>query len=378
MDVTRTAFGAWNGGRFMNFGEPLPDEQWISLVRRAFDKGIRTFITADVYGSGGADELLASALAGIPRNDYCLIGAVGHDFYKGQRQGSRGFPRFTDPALRPARDYADYLRMAAEKSLARCRAEKFDLLLLHNPDSIGYSSDRVWDGMEKLIDAKLTDCIGIAPGPANGFTLDLILCFERFGPLLDWAMIILNPLEPWPGQLVLPAALKHDIQLLTRVVDYGGLFHDDVRAGHKFGTHDHRSFRPAGWVEAGNSKLDQMRAVAENHHLTLLQLACIWNLSQPPVKSVVPTLIQEVGQDKPIQTKLDELASLPEVSLSQEDMERLGRIGDNRGCMALKGANRSHTTPPEPDRWSITADLEAVGKRWGIDPDQDLSYAHSG
>jgi len=135
MDVTRTAFGAWNGGRFMNFGDPLTDEDWIALVRRAFDRGVRTFITADVYGSGGADELLARALAGMPRQDYCLVGAVGHDFYKGQRQGSRGFPRSTDPNLRPAKDYADYLRMATEKSLARCRADKFDLLLLHNPDS---------------------------------------------------------------------------------------------------------------------------------------------------------------------------------------------------------------------------------------------------
>ncbi|HEX3718517.1 MAG TPA: aldo/keto reductase [Verrucomicrobiae bacterium] len=378
MDVTRTAFGAWNGGRFMNYGEPLPDEQWISLVRRAFDQGIRTFVTADVYGSGGGDELLGSALAGLPRQEYCLVGAVGHDFYKGQRQGSRGFPRFTDPGLRPPRDYADYLRMAAEKSLARCRAEKFDLLLLHNPDSIGYSSDHVWSGMDKLIDAKLTDRIGIAPGPANGFTLDLLLCFERFGPLLDWAMIILNPLEPWPGRLVLPAAAKNDIQLLTRVVDYGGLFHDDVKAGHKFGAHDHRSFRPAGWVEAGNGKLGQIRSVAEKHNLTLLQLACVWNLSQPPVKSVVPTLIQEVGNSKPIESKLDELASLPDVSLNEEELELIGRIGNNRGCMALKGASRSHTTAPEADRWSITADLEAVGKRWGIDPDQDLAFSHAG
>ena len=191
------------------------------------------------------------------------MGAVGHDFYKGQRQGSRGFPRFTDPNLRPAKDYADYLRMATEKSLARCRADKFDLLLLHNPDSTGYTNDRVWAGMDDLISAKLTDRIGIAPGPANGFTLDMILCMERFGPLLDWGMIILNPLEPWPGQLVLPAAVKHDVKLITRVVDYGGLFHDDVKAGHKFGTHDHRTFRPTGWVEAGNAKLDQMRAVAE-------------------------------------------------------------------------------------------------------------------
>jgi aryl-alcohol dehydrogenase-like predicted oxidoreductase len=378
MDVTRTAFGAWNGGRFMNFGEPIPDERWIALARRAFELGTRTFITADVYGAGAADQLLAAALSGLPRQEYCLVSAVGHDFYKGQRQGARGYPRFTDPALRPARDYADYLRMATEKSLARCRAAKFDLLLLHNPDFTGYSSDRVWSAMDSLIDAGLTDRIGIAPGPANGFTLDLVLCLERFGPLLDWAMIILNPLEPWPGQLVLPAAVKHNVSLISRVVDYGGLFHDDVKAGHKFGAHDHRTFRPAGWVEAGNAKLDQLRPIAEKHKLTLLQLACAWNLGQPPVKSVVPTLIEETGGAKPIESKLDELASLPDVSLTEEDYELIGRVGDNRGCMALKGASRGHTTAPEADRWGMTTDLEGVGKRWGIDPDQDLAFAHAG
>jgi aryl-alcohol dehydrogenase-like predicted oxidoreductase len=378
MDVTRTAFGAWNGGRFMNFGQPLADERWIELARRAFAQGVRTFITADVYGSGAADQLLATALAGLPREDYSLVGAVGHDFYKGQRQGARGFPRFTDPALRPPRDYADYLRMATEKSLARCRAAKFDLLLLHNPDFTGYSSDRVWSAMDALIDAGLTDCIGIAPGPANGFTLDLILCLERFGPLLDWAMIILNPLEPWPGQLVLPAAVKHDVRLITRVVDYGGLFHDDVKTGHEFGAHDHRTFRPAGWVEAGNAKLDQMRPVAERHKLTLLQLACAWNLGQSPVKSVVPTLIEETAGKKSIETKLEELASLPDVSLTEDDRELIARIGDNRGCMALKGANRSHTTAREADRWGMSPDLEGVGRRWGIDPDQDLAFTHAG
>ena len=378
MEITRTAFGAWNGGRFMNFGEALSDEHWINLVRHAYERGLRTFMTADVYGSGMADELLARALAGLPRSNYCLAGAIGHDFYKGQRQGSRGFPRFTDPALRSPRDYSDYLRMATEKSLKRCRTDKFDLLLLHNPDFIGYSNDKVWSGMDKLCEAGLTDRIGIAPGPANGFTLDLILCLERFGPLLDWAMIILNPLEPWPGQLVLPAALKQGVSLLTRVVDYGGIFHDDVKPGHKFAAHDHRAFRPAGWVEAGQGKMDELRPIAARRNLTLLQLACAWNLSQPPVKCVIPTLIQESGPDaKPIETKADELASLPEVLLTRDECEFITRTGDNRGCMSLKGANRSHTTTPEADRWGMTSDLEAVGRRWGIDPDRDLVLTHA-
>ncbi len=361
----------------MHFGEALADDRWISVVRHAYDRGIRTFMTADVYGNGLADELLARALSGLPRESYCLVGAIGHDFYKGQRSGSKGYPRFTDSALRQPADFADYMRMATEKSLARCKAEKFDLLLLHNPDSIGYTNDKVWSGMEKLKDAKLTDRIGVAPGPANGFTLDMILCMERFGPLIDWAMIILNPLEPWPGNMVLPAAKKYEVDLITRVVDYGGLFHDDVKPGHKFGPSDHRTFRPAGWVEAGNEKLDKMRSVAENNGLTLLQLSCLWNLSQPQVKCVVPTLIQEVGAGcKTIETKVDELAALPEKTLSQEDCERLEQIGNNKGCMQLKGANRSHTEAPEADRWSISSDLEGVGKRWGINPDEDLVYSH--
>ena len=69
------------------------------------------------------------------------------------------------------------------------------------------------------------------------------------------------------------------MQLITRVVDYGGLFHDDVLPGHAFAEHDHRAFRPDGWVEAGREQLERMRPIAERHGLTMLQLACAWNLA---------------------------------------------------------------------------------------------------
>ena len=183
--------------------------------------------------------------------------------------------------------------MAAERSLERIGADAFDLLLLHNPDRIGYTSSAVWDGMAALRDAGLTRRLGVAPGPANGFTLDLLDCFERFGALLDWAMVILNPLEPWPGELVLDAARHHDVSLITRVVDYGGLFHDDVLPGPRV-----RAARPprlpaGGLGRGGRAKLELMRPVAERHGLTPLQLACQWNLAHAPVRCVAPTLIQE-------------------------------------------------------------------------------------
>ncbi len=366
----------WSGGRFMHFGEPLADERFLALVRLAHEKGIRTFLTADVYGTGEADRLLGRAMEGIARESYCLIGAVGHDFYTGKREGAKGFPRFTNPILRKPAEYASYLRMATEKSLERCRSDRFDLLLLHNPDSTGYSADAVWKGMEKLKDAGLTTRLGVAPGPANGFTLDLILCLERFQGLIDWAMIILNPLEPWPGRLVLPAAEKTETKVITRVVDHGGLFHDDVKPKHEFGARDHRTFRPAGWVEAGTEKIEQMRQVADAHGLTMLQLACIWNLQHGPVQSVVPTLIQESGAGaKTIERKLEELAELPEITLRADEFERIAEIGSNANCMALKGGSAEHSGEPLADRWALNPELEAVANRWHIDPVEDLGHA---
>jgi aryl-alcohol dehydrogenase-like predicted oxidoreductase len=367
---TRTAIGTWSGGRFMHFGEALPDDRLEALVRPG--EGIGTVMTADVYGAGDADLLLGRALSGVPRGDYGLVGAVGHDFYEGERRGAAGYPRFTDPGLRGPDGYADYVRVAVERSLARCRADAFDLLLLHNPDRSGFAHPAVWDALLAVRDEGLAGALGVAPGPANGFTLDLIGCFERYGELIDWAMIILNPLEPWPGELALRAAARHEVKVITRVVDYGGLFHDDVLPGHRFADGDHRAFRPEGWVEAGRERMDRMRPIAERHDLTMLQLACHWNLAHEAVESVVPTLIEEAGHAKPIEEKRAELASLaPTPALTEAEVAEIRAIGDNAGSMTLKGASPEHTEE-RADRWPMADAHREVASRWGIDPEREL------
>jgi hypothetical protein len=106
LDPTHTALGTWSGGRFMHFGAPLDDERLLALFRP--DERIRTVLTADVYGEGAADTLLGQALTGLDRDAYCLVGALGHDFYDGEREGAKGFPRFTDPRLRGPEAYGDY------------------------------------------------------------------------------------------------------------------------------------------------------------------------------------------------------------------------------------------------------------------------------
>jgi aryl-alcohol dehydrogenase-like predicted oxidoreductase len=371
----RSAIGTWSGGRFLRFGEAIEEDRLAALLRP--DKGIDTVLTADAYGMGEADRVLGRALEGVPRESFSLIGAVGHDFYEGERDGPKGFPRFTDPRLRGPDEYASYLRMATEESLGRIGASSFDLLLLHNPDRTGYASEVVWDGMAALREAGLTARIGVAPGPANGFTLDLISCLERFGDRIDWAMVILNPLEPWPGELCLDAAERHGVKVLTRVVDYGGLFWGDLRPGAELARGDHRAFRPEGWIEAGLAKLDQLQPIAERARLTPIQLACQWNLAHPAVECVAPTLIQEIGEEAcPIEAKRVELARLPEQRLGESDVAEIRAIGDNTGCMALKGASPEHEGEESPDRWPLTDELAAVGDRWGIDPARDLVATH--
>lgn len=356
----------------MRFGAELEHDRLLALLRP--DDEIRTLITADVYGTGDADVLAGEALAGLPRDSYCLVGAVGHDFYDGERQGAKGFPRFTDPALRGPDGYASYLRMATERSLQRIGADSFDLLLLHNPDRTGYSSPVVWEqGLAGLRDAGLTRLLGVAPGPANGFTLDLIDCFERFGELIDWAMVILNPFEPWPGELVLPAARAAGVDLIARVADFGGIFHDDVRPGHRFLQYDHRTFRPDGWVEQANERLERVRPIAERHGLTMLQLAALWNLAHDQVESIVPTLIEEADATKPVEDKRAELSGLPaENPLTPSEIDEIRAVGDNAGCMSLKGASPENDGDYSADSWPVTAELAAIAERWRIEPERQL------
>jgi aryl-alcohol dehydrogenase-like predicted oxidoreductase len=368
MELTTTAYGTWSGGRFMHFGETLTEERFIGCIETAYEAGIRTFVTSDVYGNGKADELLGHALRGVDRSSYCLVGMIGHDFYEGQRQGSRGYPRFTDAELRGPEGYGAFIRTATGRSLERCGTDHFDLLMLHNPDEAGYTNETLWQGMRDARDEGMTRMLGIAPGPANGFTLDLIGCLERFGECIDWAMLILNPLEPWPVGLSLPACEKHGVKVLTRVVDYGGVFHGDVGgAGHVFKPGDHRTYRPEGWVLHGMEKAARMQPVAEKYGLTLLQFASIWNLSHPAVESVVPTFIQEAGEGaRLIEDKIRDFAALPEVRFTEEEVEFVRQIGDNTGCMSLKGASKRHETSERPDEWPMRGDLLELADRYGL------------
>jgi Ser/Thr protein kinase RdoA (MazF antagonist) len=106
----------------------------------------------------------------------------------------------------------------------------------------------------------------------------------------------------------------------------------------------------------------------------MLQLACLWDLAHEPVACVAPTLIQEAGEDaRPIEDKRAELAALhSKPPLDARAVEQIRAIGDNTGCMTLKGAVADHEGEDLPDRWSIRDEHLAAASRWNIDPKRDL------
>jgi len=373
-DIGHTAIGAWSGGRVMHFGEPLDDARLEALIRPGAD--IRAVVTADVYAEGEADRIVGRAIRGLPRDEFCIASAIGHDFVDGVRRGSSGYPRFTDPGLRGEDDYRAYLFRAMEASLDRLGTDHVDLVMLHNPDRIGYTNETVWRAMSDLRAEGLARMIGIAPGPANGFTLDLIGCVEMYGDEMDWAMIILNPFEPWPGKMALPALDAKGVKVLARVVDYGGIFHGDLPDEDALMPGDHRAYRPAGWVAEGRRRLAQVAPIADRRGLTPLQLAAQWTLAQQGVHSVVPTFIQEAGENhKTVEDQRRELATTPvEIALTADDLAEIDRLGDNHGCMPLKGGTPGHSGEPMPDSWPMEDDLVDVAGRWGIDPARDLVH----
>ena len=68
------AIGTWSGGRYLHFGEAIEPERLEALLRPG--KGVDTVLTADTYGQGEADLVLGRALAGVPSEEYSLVGAM--------------------------------------------------------------------------------------------------------------------------------------------------------------------------------------------------------------------------------------------------------------------------------------------------------------
>jgi hypothetical protein len=117
MNVSRIAFGTWQLGG--DWGA-TDEHAAIGAIRRAYDRGINFFDTAQGYGFGASEQLLARAIDGLPR-DSVVIATKG---------GLRplGGPRVERDAS------AAWIRRGVDDSLQALATEYIDLLQVHWPD----------------------------------------------------------------------------------------------------------------------------------------------------------------------------------------------------------------------------------------------------
>ena len=303
------------------------------------------------------------------------MGAIGHDFYEGERDGPRGFPRFTDPRLRGPEGYGDYSGWQWSGASSAAAPTRSTCCSSTTRTGAGSSRRRSGRRCAQLRDEGLAGALGARPRPGKRLHArhDRLLRALRRADRLGDA-------DPQPVR-----ALAGRARARRRRAQRGQ--GDHPRGGLRRRLPRRRAPRPrasARTITAGSGPRAGSRRAASGSTASgrsrtgtaspCSQLACAWNLSHEAVKCVAPTLIQESGPGaKPIERKRAELAAVAaESPLSEEEVAAIRAVGDNTGSMLLKGATPDHDGEERPDRWAIEPGHVEIARRWGIEPERDL------
>ena len=312
--VSEIGFGVWTVSTSW-WG--LTDEAFgIRLLQEAFDLGITFFDTADTYGNGLGETILAKALG--DRRDRITIGTkFGYDFYHHtSRRGHEELPHDWRP---------EYVRFALEESLKRLQTDHVDLYQLHNPRLDALQRDDLFATLEALKQAGKIRAYGPALGPAIAERQREEGAYAIEHRQADLVYIIYNLLEQMLGQALFPLARQQRRSVLVRVPHASGLLDGTVKPETVFAEDDHRFHRVSTedkkrqWQVNGLKKVQQLEFLWQGRGRTLSQAALQYILAEPSVASVLPNIYND--------SLLREFAAASDASpLTPEDLARVGQL----------------------------------------------------
>jgi aryl-alcohol dehydrogenase-like predicted oxidoreductase len=288
LQASEVGFGVWTVGTPM-WG--IKDETvGIRLLRRAFDLGITFYDTADVYGDGLGETILAKALGGM-RDRVLYSTKFGYDFYHhpGVQPGQRERPQDWRP---------EYVRKACEQSLRRLETDRIDLYQLHNPRLETLQRDDLFAELDRLKEAGKIRHYGATLGPA----IHPRQAEEGRYCVVERRMItqiIHNLLEQQIGAPLVPLAERHGVGLMVRVPHSSGLLEARYTRETTFDDDDHRFFRVStddrkkAWLEDGLRKVDKLRFLTQGKGRTMAQAAIRWILAEACFACVLPNIYEE-------------------------------------------------------------------------------------
>ena len=276
LKLSEVGFGVWTVAT--TWWGKIPEEQRAALLVNAVEQGINFFDTADTYGEGYGEEILAKVL-GHRRHELIIATKFGYDFYDPTpRVGHQERTQKFDP---------QFVRFACEQSLRRLNSDYIDLYQIHNPRIDALERDDLFEILDQLQHEGKIRYYGAALGPDIGwFEEGEAAMKERH---VSSVQIIYSILEQEPAKDFFPIAAKEKVGLLSRVPHASEALTGRYTDVPTFDESDHRSHRRAEWLREALQKVEQVKFLAgEDTGRTLSQAAIKFALYQPTIVSVLP------------------------------------------------------------------------------------------
>lgn len=315
LTLSEVGFGVWSVST--NWWGEVLEADGIALLRKAFDKGITFFDTADTYGEGYGEEILAKAL-GSQRDSIVIGTKFGYDL---------DAPRSGHQRERPQNWSPEFVKAACEKSLTRLGTDRIDLYQMHNSRLTAIQRDDTVAALGELRDAGKIKHWGVAVGPDIGWIEEGEYTLrDRRVP----AQIIYSVLEQDPADRFIRAATDANAGVFCRVPHASGMLDgtytkDTQLDSMPFDADDHRSYRKMQWLSQSVEKLKRIDFLISGKPATVGQIAIKFCLAPPIMASCVPTITN--------MAQLDEYAAAPDIDeLPVDELQKLSELyADNFG-----------------------------------------------
>ena len=308
--LSEVGFGVWTVGT--NWWGKIEDADKAALLENAVEEGINFFDTADTYGDGFGEEILATVL-GHKRNDIVIATKFGYDIYDptprdGHKERAQKFDK-------------EFVKYACEQSLRRLGTDYIDLYQAHNIKLADLERDELFETLEQLqFEGKIRH-YGVALGPDIGWVEEGEYTLTQ--RQVASAQVIYSIMEQDPAKHFIELAEENEVGLLSRVPHASntltGEFDDGLPT---FDADDHRAHRKNEWLEEAMKKVARVRFLVQEDTRTMAQSAIQFVLKQPSIISVLPNF-----------TNLSELkeytSALETPEISNEEQAKLDELWEH-------------------------------------------------
>ncbi len=304
-DVSEVSFGAWAIGG--SWGD-VDDATSMATLHRAADDGVNFFDTADVYGDGRSERLIAQLKSE----------RKGQTLYVATKAGRR-----LDPHTADGYNGINLTRFV-ERSLVNLKTDALDLLQLHCPPTDVYYMPEVFGDLDALTRAGKIRHYGVSVEK-----VEQAIKAVQF-PGVQSVQIIFNLFRTRPAEDFFPLAKQKQVGILARVPLASGLLTGRITKQTAFAADDHRNFNRHGEafdqgetfsgvpMDVALAAVDELRPLVPGG-ATMAQLALRWILMFDAVTCVIP------GGRRPAQVD-DNVAAAALPPLSAEVMARAAAV----------------------------------------------------